>query len=215
MKYWFLIFMAMNSMAYDQKHIKINNSSYQRYIKPQILNIFSDYKKLVLAFNDNFSPISNCLDDINKVYKESLDKPTEDLSELIKNIQTKVQESKLKNKESFLNVTTLYLNSAKNAADLKSIYNSFYFMIIDNLDESYKNQFNLFWIDFISPLQREIIFKNNSKFLKQRLSNLNASWNSFNVHMNKRNVKITKAQESRLEIIHRRWRSILKLVVVP
>jgi hypothetical protein len=215
MKYWFLILMAIHSMAYDQKHIRINSSSYQRYIKPQILNIFSDYKKLVLTFNDDFSLISNCFDDINKIYKESIKENTEDLSDLVIKMRANIQESNLIKKDLFLKASKLYLDSTKTPIDLKNMYNSFYFMVIDNIDKSYRNQFNLLWVEFISPVQREIIFKNNSNFLKIRLSNLNASWNSFNVHMNKRNIKISKAQESRLEIIHRRWRSILKLIVVP
>lgn len=208
------VIFLFNASAYDQKHVKFSDSTYQRYIRPQILNILSDYKKLVLTFNYGFTPISKTLDEINTVYESSLDSTNPNKIPLVLKLATQIKETSLKGKKAFLKSTALYVKS-KDQKDLKNVYNQYYFMIIDNLNETFKDQFNLFWIDFISPIQREIVFKNDKSFLRMRLSSLNASWNSFNVHMNKRNVQLTKAQESRLEIIHRRWRSILKLVVIP
>lgn len=216
MKLLVLIFILVQSaLAYEQKNIKINDNSYQRYIRPQITNIFSDYKKLLITFNDEFTGITKSIENINQIYAASVTNNIGSIDNVLATLYREINDSKLKEKNKLINLLVAYQKSKSSNNDLKNIYNQFYFMLIDNIDESYKNQFNLFWIDFISPLEREIIIKNNSNFLKVRLTSLNASWNSFNVHMNKRNVKLSTAQESRLEIIHRRWRSILKIVVVP
>jgi hypothetical protein len=144
-----------------------------------------------------------------KVSKEDVDKKLELMIKTISQVDLK-SKNKLEK--------ALVVARSKNSLtlfDLKNLYNEFNFFILENLDEAYRDQFNLLWIDYISPLYREISIKNNIGFLKMRLTSLNFSWNSFNVHMTKRNVDLPKGVATRLELIHRRWRSVLKLSVVP
>lgn len=213
--------LAIDVMAYDQKHIKVQEGPYLRYVKPQVKNIMSDYKNLLAILLPDFKEFKTCLKQINSIYNESiLKEKTKGFHETLIELRNTIDKTELKEKQSLVNSINVSLTIDKKEVleykkSLKYIYNQFYFMIIENLDTTFKNQFNLFWIEFISPIQREIIIKNNKNFLQSRLTSLNTAWNSFNVHMNKRNVKLTKAQENRLEIIHRRWRSILKIVVKP
>lgn len=220
-RFLFLLILAINSMAYDQKHIKVQDGPYSRYVRPQIKNIMSDYKNLVSILIPEFKEFKTTLKQINLVYKESIIKEkTQNFHEELISLRDTIDKIEMPLKQKVVNSINESLTIDKKdyfkyKRSLKNIYNHFYFMIIESLDESFKNQFNLFWVEFISPIQREIIIKNNKNFLQKRLTSLNTSWNSFNVHMNKRNVKLTKPQESKLEIIHRRWRSILKIVVKP
>ena len=219
MRYLLLILLSLNVFSYTQDHIKINSGSYYRYIRPQIRSILADYKRLLQELEPKLREVSSSMDLANDLYemsvseektsKEDVDKKLELMIKTISQVDLK-KKSKLEK--------ALVIARSKNSltlVDLKNLYNEFNFFILENLDVAYRDQFNLLWIDYISPIYREIALKNNINFLKLRLTSLNFAWNSFNVHMTKRDVDLPKGVATRLELIHRRWRSVLKLCVVP
>jgi len=219
MKYLLLILLSLNVFAYTQEHIKINSGSYYRYIRPQIRSILTDYKRLLQELEPKLKNVTSTMDLANDLYEMSLNKEKvskEDVDKKLELMIKTISQVDLKNKNKL--EKALVVARSKNSLtlfDLKNLYNEFNFFILENLDEAYRDQFNLLWIDYISPLYREISIKNNIGFLKMRLTSLNFTWNSFNVHMTKRDVDLPKGVATRLELIHRRWRSVLKLSVVP
>lgn len=196
----------------------MNKSSYYRYIRPQIRTILVDYEKILTELNPKLKNIKSAFNNTFALYKLTTEDLIlkEDVQKYSDAILKSLEKAELENKQKLIfKVKKLQKKENYSELDLKEIYNAFNLFILENLDKSYRDQFNLLWLEFISPLRREIMFKNNSKFLTKRLTALNIAWNSFNVHMTKRNVDLPKGTATRLEIIHRRWRSVLKLTVVP
>jgi hypothetical protein len=82
------------------------------------------------------------------------------------------------------------------------------------LDDDIQKNFYFVWSNFIKKLEREIIEKQNINFLITRLEELNITWNSFYMKVPRWKELVSGTPKSQLKVMHQRWNSILKIVLV-
>ncbi|TDJ04564.1 MAG: hypothetical protein E2O68_07995 [Deltaproteobacteria bacterium] len=87
-------------------------------------------------------------------------------------------------------------------------------ILISPLDDEIQKNFYFVWSNFIKKLEQEIIEKQNLKFLVTRLEELNITWNSFYMKVPRWKELISGTPKNQLKIMHRRWNSILKIILV-
>ena len=85
--------------------------------------------------------------------------------------------------------------------------------ITTTMDPAIKEDFDFILFSFISPLEAQIVPSNQPDFLIDRLEDLNMSWNSFNMKLSKGNIKVSNNVSRGIQVIHRRWVSILKILL--
>jgi len=81
------------------------------------------------------------------------------------------------------------------------------------LNENIQNDFEAVWFHFITPIEESVLEQKNKTFLVNQLENLNISWNTFHMKMTKGNHKLEKKITSIIKIMHRRWNSVLKIIL--
>jgi uncharacterized coiled-coil protein SlyX len=87
----------------------------------------------------------------------------------------------------------------------------FHMHMINKFEPSVKNLFELAWTNYINPLESKVLFESNVKYLEQNVNELNIAWNELHLALTKRNLKISKQTKTLLNVMHRRWNSILKI----
>ena len=83
--------------------------------------------------------------------------------------------------------------------------------LIKSSDRRFRKPFLSFWNDFIKPVNNLILPHNDFSLYIRKLNELNLRLNFFNVALTKRNQAINKQAHLLLNIIHNRWKSILKV----
>ena len=81
------------------------------------------------------------------------------------------------------------------------------------IDSQFREEFDAVWTHFIKNIEQQITFRSNSKYLLNRLAELNLAWNSFHMKVAKGNVKLDKKLLKMVQTMHSRWNSILKIVL--
>ena len=93
------------------------------------------------------------------------------------------------------------------------IKQQFIFSILQTLPEKTKNEFETVWYFFIREIEKYILPKKTPDELIKRLESLNIIWNTFSMKMTKGNIKLPDNGEKILKIMHRRWVSVLKMIL--
>ncbi|RLA63475.1 MAG: hypothetical protein DRQ89_06590 [Epsilonproteobacteria bacterium] len=97
---------------------------------------------------------------------------------------------------------SVYLNRAKLQIEI---------ILTKPLNDDLQKNFYFVWANFIKKLEQEVLKKQNLNYLVTRLEELNITWNSFYMKVPRWKEITSKGQ---LKIMHRRWNSILKIVLV-
>jgi hypothetical protein len=79
------------------------------------------------------------------------------------------------------------------------------------LNAEYRELFELAWTGYLFPLETKVVFQSNTDYLKFYVNDLNIAWNQLHLALTKRNIKISKKTKTLLNVMHRRWNSILKI----
>jgi hypothetical protein len=85
--------------------------------------------------------------------------------------------------------------------------------ITSQLDKKYQGEFEALRISYIKPLEENVLLQNDSKYLENHFGKLNLSWNSFHMHVAKGSKIIPTSAQKIVTIMHRRWNSILKILL--
>lgn len=89
-------------------------------------------------------------------------------------------------------------------------YDSF---LLGHLDESKNEAFTRVYFSFIKPLKKFVLNKNSSIYLTKNIESLNFAWNEFHMRVTKTNINVTRNTKKQATQIHRRWVSVLKLMI--
>lgn len=259
----FLIFsFNLRAIEFNYYHSQVsfneNDYSFNRYIRPQVKSILSEFFTIVKKLSQSSIPLS--IKDLNKksfyVVKSinsvcphmpkaceqqlsSLIKTHKKISTKILSIQKVLYEGKTNendlSKATFLKKILQYdnvnheildivenlelgLNTAyyKNPTHLQHIVEKQYlqssFLFSQSITDV-KSEVEAVWFGYISFLEKYIEKDyDNAKFLKN-IQTLNSSWNSFHMKMIKANYRPTKEVKSLIITMHRRWNSILKIIL--
>ena len=81
------------------------------------------------------------------------------------------------------------------------------------LSEEHKKLFESFWQNFMNPVEKYILGKNNSKYLINNLEQLNADFNLFHMKIEKGQNQLPSAEKKVAEVMRNRWNTILKVLM--
>lgn len=262
-----LVFADYQYYYYDKMKLNFSKESHDRYIKPQLKNIKTEYfflaKKLNPLQNTIFKlreAVLKLVLDYNEKYKECIIQQREqlycevDVSTLLKdsyevdqNIMTLRVESLNKENFNLDNISNYFLFSkhldqveilnsrVQRYLELKNIVkgtiyttytsqfsdltntiinlnNTINFVFIEQLPDEVKDAFEALLVEFISPLERNLINKYSPEWFKLELGSLNLAWNTFHMTLEKGSKTFPVSLVSLVKIMHNRWNSVLKLI---
>lgn len=107
----------------------------------------------------------------------------------------------------------LYLRILKD--DVERAIISFYLFITEASDNRFKNDINEYWSNFAFPVYKFIIVKDQKQYFIENVNELNIRWNSLNVRLSKRGKIVSKQVKTLINIMHHRWKRILKVAINP
>ena len=73
--------------------------------------------------------------------------------------------------------------------------------------------FKAVWANFFHKIEKHALASTKPQYFKKNLETLNFNWNLFHIQMAKGHLKTKKRVVSMIRQIHRRWNSILKLIL--
>lgn len=262
-----LVFADYQYYYYDKMKLNFSKESHDRYIRPQLKNIKTEYfflaKKLNPLQNTIFKlreAVLKLVLDYNEKYKECIIQQREqlycevDVTTLLKdsydvdqNIMTLRVESLNKENFNLDNISNYFLFSkhldqvevlnsrVQRYLELKNIVkgtiyttytsqfsdltntiinlnNTINFVFIEQLPDEVKDTFEALLVEFISPLERNLINKYSPEWFKLELGSLNLAWNTFHMTLEKGSKTFPISLVSLVKIMHNRWNSVLKLI---
>ncbi len=83
--------------------------------------------------------------------------------------------------------------------------------VVEYIPFLYKEDFRLFYFNFIHPIQQQLGKTQNYVFMNQNINTLNFAINLFTQNLTKRNKKTPEGMASYLAVMHSRWNGILRL----
>lgn len=111
---------------------------------------------------------------------------------------------------------TIYTTYTSQFSDLSNIVinlnNTVNFVFIEQLPDEIKETFEALLVEFISPLEMNMINKYSPEWFKLDLGSLNVAWNTFHMTLEKGSKTFPENLVSLVKIMHNRWNSILKLI---
>lgn len=81
------------------------------------------------------------------------------------------------------------------------------------LDRGKEEDLDYVWVHFFRKLEREVINKDNYHFLANRLTELNAHWNSFHTTIFNRSFKNNRDWLKAFDYMHSRWNQVLRVIL--
>ncbi len=81
------------------------------------------------------------------------------------------------------------------------------------LPRRFKEPFEQLFISFIKPLEEHIDLKRDPEFFLSNLEQFNLAWNAYHMLIVKSNLHASKPVMTQVKTMHRRWNSILKVVL--
>jgi len=198
-------------------------------LQEDVINLKNQISRFNLLWKD-FSPYcteEKCIEnfeDIKSLAKKinirtlRLDEDLTDLFSNKKNIDSTIILSQHSGKISdlwhnilnYLEGPFLYKDKRQMGIYLEQVTINMNIMLTKPLDDDIQKNFYFVWSNFIKKLEQEVIEKQNMKFLITRLEELNITWNSFYMKV----PRWKDMPKKQLKIMHQRWNSILKIVLV-
>lgn len=111
-------------------------------------------------------------------------------------------------------LTPKLLNTRELKNQLDKITTMFDMFVLDASDNRFQEMFNIYWSSFVKPATINILIKNNKIYFKDQLNDLNIRWTSLNIRLTKRNFEIPSQAKTLLNIMHNRWKNILRIALV-
>lgn len=96
---------------------------------------------------------------------------------------------------------------------IQKAYNKFNIFMIKSSDTRFQGQFLSYWNSFIKPISSYVLSQSEKNNFVRHLNDYNLRWNILNVELTKRNKKISKQSLTLLNIMHNRWKNILKITL--
>ena len=78
---------------------------------------------------------------------------------------------------------------------------------------NYQDDFNFINENFIRVIQKHVVLGNDKKFLLGRFRELDNNWNSFHLKVDREVQNFPKETLQIVKIMHRRWNSVLKIIL--
>jgi hypothetical protein len=202
-----------------------------------IIDLLQRLKRIQRALTSHYQ---TCLPKTNIEECNTKLKVIYDRAHFTNKIISKLQETKKLNLESIRLVDGLSIHSYQLLAILEKHYNSskgpmpsfirndsqkvdnlihkmsvnLEFLLTSRLQKGHKEQIIYVWTSFIGPIETYVLDQNNSKYLLKELEELNFSWNSFHMNIEKhRKDKNMKPVYNIIKTMRNRWNSILKIVL--
>lgn len=72
-------------------------------------------------------------------------------------------------------------------------------------------QFKVFWMQFIYPIEEKIIQEDRLDYFKYNITSFNSIWHDFNMFFLKKEQNVPKKIETYLNTINNRWNAILRI----
>lgn len=107
----------------------------------------------------------------------------------------------------------LYLKIIKN--EFTKTVNSFDLFVTQVSDNRFRNDLNSYWSNFVMPVYKFILVKDEKEYFLNNINELNIRWNTLNVRLSKRGKKVSKQVKTLINIMHNRWNNILKVSINP
>ena len=107
----------------------------------------------------------------------------------------------------------LYLRIQKD--NINKVITSFYLFTTEASDNRFKNDLNGYWSNFVMPVYKFIIVKDQKEYFVNNINEFNIRWNSLNVRLSKRGKKVSKQVKTLINIMHNRWNRVLKVTLNP
>ncbi len=82
--------------------------------------------------------------------------------------------------------------------------------IVEFIPFLYKDDFRLFYTNFVHPIEVQLSKHKNYEFLNRNVNSLNFSINLLNQNLTKRSKKTPEGMAPFLSLIHNRWNSLLR-----
>ena len=87
-------------------------------------------------------------------------------------------------------------------------------LFMQAVPEIYRQDMQAVWRNFIDKLEHVVLKTNDIDYLAKNLEHLNFAWNHFHTKMSKHHsTRPSKKILTSLTTIHRRWNSILKVIL--
>lgn len=108
---------------------------------------------------------------------------------------------------------SLYLRVHKD--NINKVITSFYLFTTEASDNRFKNDLNGYWSNFVMPVYKFVIVKDEKEYFIHNINEFNIRWNSLNVRLSKRGKVVSKQVKTLINIMHNRWNRILKITLNP
>ncbi len=90
---------------------------------------------------------------------------------------------------------------------------SYQFFFLSALEEDIREVYSSVFRYFLEPLQKHVISSKESNYLLKNIEPLNIAWNTFHMRISKTDIQTSAATKKLATQIHRRWVSILKIIL--
>ncbi|MCT4641944.1 MAG: hypothetical protein N4A33_06555 [Bacteriovoracaceae bacterium] len=235
--YLFLIYIPILCFGYSKQDIKYNKQNYSRYIRPQVKNIIRDYKQALIKIFPAQTKLSELFDSMiildrkiiesNKLCTKGSNTTClsfmENTLNLLVEIKNKTDRHEYLALKKTLAQAIIYIGkmhkeiSIHDLSKLTMYLNRIYLQFFNSLFQTSlvnNEKLSLVHFNFFKPLIKGVSIKNDDKFFYSHTGRLNYAWNEFNSKFNEVTTQMSKDLLQRFDIIHKRWRSILKIVLI-
>ena len=88
------------------------------------------------------------------------------------------------------------------------------FMLTQMLKGTLKQDFDAVWVGYFKLLNQKLIYEKDKIYMLKRLEEMNLSWNTFHMKMTKGNHDLPVPLIKQIKVMHNRWNSCLKVILL-
>lgn len=111
---------------------------------------------------------------------------------------------------------TLYTTYTRSFTDLSNSLNKLFtlvnFAYVDMLPIEQRRHYEAFLVHFLVPIEDKMISNFSPQWFKDSLGQLNLTWNTFHMNLEKGQTNFPRNLIKIVKIMHNRWNSILKIM---
>ena len=83
-------------------------------------------------------------------------------------------------------------------------------VIIELIDKDFRSLYESLWVNFIKPIELQILPTANNRYLLHNLDSMNLGWSSFHHKMERGNLYVAPATLSVISTMRNRWNEVLR-----
>lgn len=264
----FPIFGNYSYFHFQDKNIHLEDSTFRRYIRPQVRSIVSEYyhllkkkhsllgemvqvKNYILTMLVDWeeekdicpAKLDSCHERVrtffhtarklqiklNQIhglgFKDLLQKNKERDIESALSLQKTIDDISIRNykllhylEELLITVDTDHAPNRFHRQKIRPLLNEMLVLgeigITSLLPSPFRQDFDFIFTNYMKLLEKYVILNRDKKYLINNLEQLNIAWNGFHMKMTKGNTKLDRSYLQIISIMHNRWNSVLKLIMM-